>query len=67
MYAEIVREVCQKLVKVWLRTFCDNVLELLCCLDVENSSEVCEKALTAVLSEVTSPELVENFDLLNSE
>ncbi|XP_071948625.1 condensin complex subunit 3-like [Antedon mediterranea] len=64
--SEIVRETCaSKVLTAWLRTFEGNVLELMKCLDVENSCETAEIAMKKYLTKIPSEELVENFDLLN--
>ena len=44
-----------------------NVLELLRCLDVENSVDTSKQALEAMLKMSTPKELVANFDLLEEE
>ncbi|XP_033122987.1 condensin complex subunit 3-like isoform X2 [Anneissia japonica] len=64
--SEMVRETCaSKIITAWLRTFEGNVLELLKCLDVENSCETAEMALKKYMKRIPPEELVENFDLLN--
>lgn len=65
---EIVKAACSnKLLQTWLRTFGGNVLELLKCLDVENSTETCELTLQNLFENTTVDQLVENFDLLNEK
>ncbi|KAL5022801.1 hypothetical protein ScPMuIL_001956 [Solemya velum] len=64
--SEIVKAACSnKLLQTWLRTFGGNVLELLKCLDVENSTETCEITLQNLFEATSVDQLVENFDLLD--
>ncbi|XP_013389850.1 condensin complex subunit 3-like [Lingula anatina] len=66
--ADMVKEACSsKLLQSWLRAFEGNVLELLKCLDVENSLKVVEQTLSALFQKVPAAELVQNFDQLNEE
>lgn len=51
----------------WLKAFAGNVLELLKCLDVESSAEICEKALTTMFKGSAVGDLVANFDLLDDK
>ena len=64
----MVQESCAtRLLQTWLRTFDGNILELLKCLDVENSLETSELVLKTIFKKVPAHELVQNFDLLNDE
>ena len=67
--SESVREACAtKLLQAWLRIFDGNVLDLLRCLDVENSTDdTAELTLKVVFNKVPPAELVDNFDLLNEK
>ena len=56
-----------RLLQNWLRTFEGNILELLKCLDVENSLETAEKMLFMLFKKVPHHELIQNFDLLNEQ
>ena len=66
---ESVRDACAtKLLQAWLRIFDGNVLDLLRCLDVENSTDdTAELTLKVVFNKVPPAELVDNFDLLNEK
>ena len=67
-FSEIVRDACTcRLLQAWLRMHEGNVLELLRCLDVENSVDTSKQALEAMLKMSTPKELVSNFDLLEEE
>ncbi|XP_038070751.1 condensin complex subunit 3-like isoform X1 [Patiria miniata] len=64
--SDTVKDACSgKLLQAWLRIFDGNVLDLLACLDVENSCKTAELALDVVLRKAQSQELVDNFDLLD--
>ncbi|XP_022086528.1 condensin complex subunit 3-like isoform X2 [Acanthaster planci] len=64
--SDMVRDTCSgKLLQAWLRIFDGNVLELLGCLDVENSCKTAELALDFVLGKAQPQDLVDNFDLLD--
>ena len=61
-----VKDACAgKLLQAWLRIYDGNVLDLLGCLDVENSCKTAELALNVIFKKVQPQELVDNFDLLD--
>ena len=62
----MVQDACSMhLLQAWLRTFEGNILELLNCLDVENSEETVEKTLVAMFKKAPVTELMDNFDVLD--
>ncbi|XP_071792780.1 condensin complex subunit 3-like [Asterias amurensis] len=64
--ADSVKDACAgKLLQAWLRIYDGNVLDLLGCLDVENSCKTAELALNVIFKKVQPQELVDNFDLLD--
>ncbi|CAH1784611.1 unnamed protein product, partial [Owenia fusiformis] len=65
---DLVKDACKgKLLQSWLRVWGGNVLDLLKCLDVENSMETCQIALKALFEKIPVEELVQNFDLVNEQ
>jgi len=66
--AESVREACaSRLLQAWLRTFNGSTLELLNCLDVENSVEVCQQMLGILFKKAPTADLVSGLDILSEE
>ncbi|XP_064602516.1 condensin complex subunit 3-like [Liolophura sinensis] len=66
--SEIVAKTCaNQLLQSWLKSFAGNVLELLKCLDVESSVEICEKALTTMFKGTAVGDLVANFTILDDK
>ena len=64
----MVKDACaSKLLQAWLQTFGGNILNLLKCLDVENSLDTTELAIKTIFKKVPVQELVQNFDLLNEK
>ena len=65
---ESVRESCTvRLLQAWLGTFKGNTLDLLKCLDVENSLKTAQLVLTNLFKKTPAHELVSNFDILNKD
>lgn len=60
--ADVVKNACsQKLLQSWLRMCKGSILELLKCLDVENSCDTAELALNHILADTTTKELADSF------
>ena len=66
---DVVKEACySKLLRTWLRTYGDSTIELLNCLDVENSLEVSQQLLTVLFQKTTSvSDLISDFKLLDDK
>lgn len=65
---ESVREACtSRLLQAWLRTFSGNALELLNCLDVENSAEICQQMLVILFKKASTADLASSLDVLSEE
>ncbi len=61
-----VKDTCtNQLLQTWLKVYQGNILDLLKCLDVENSLDTCELMLGAIFKKSPPSELVQNFDLLD--
>ncbi len=68
LLSDIVQDACAtRLLQTWLRTYDGNILDLLMCLDVENSLETADIILKTIFKKVPAQELVQNFDLLNDK
>lgn len=65
--SESVRTVCgQRLLPSWVRSFKGSILELLQGLDVENSSETCDLAMSVLLAKTAPEDIVSAFNLVNT-
>ena len=61
------RVVSGKLLQAWLSHFQGNVLELMHCLDVESSVDICHLVLTNLFGNSTVTDLVKGFTLCDNQ